>query len=216
MKKTIVKKETTAIEEYHAANPKVAKLHAVQIKNILKHVNGFYDEMRPALMSFVAGAENARRAGVLLKEFEETLPGKRLTIDFFQQFKDSFKDAKGQSIPYDQIQWFIRLADQRQEPFRLVSDIAPVYKQLLIGSGELEVEGRAPQSPHAPQAPTEALKSYFSTDIVKTIQSLRENVNYCPEGHLRPDLKELLLVDMKPKLSAWDDARDWLRQELGV
>jgi len=212
---TLATTKPSAIAEFHEANPKMKKLHETQIKNILKHVNGFYDEMRPALHGFVAGAENARRAGVLLKEFEDTLPGKSLTIDFYQQFKSSFVDAKGQCIPYDQIQWFISVG-KRETQFKLIGDVFPVMKQLLIGSGELELEGRAPQTPHAPQAPTEALKAYFDTSIVKTIQSLRSNECYCPDGHLRPDLKELLLLDMKPKLATWDDARDWLRQELGV
>jgi len=73
----------------------------------------------------------------------------------------------------------------------------------------------ASQSARIPPSPTEALKSHFNTSIEKTIKALRTNPHYCPDGHLRPDLKAVLIEDLRPRLIVWDEIRQWLRQELG-
>ena len=205
----------TARAEFLAQNPKAAKLQKAIISKFLTFADGYFCEMKTVSEKFVTGAENARMAGTYLREYADTIPGHDITIDIYQQEKHLFVRPNGLRIDYDTLQWFLRMGKPDVAPFKLIGGVFPVSKQLLIFSGELTPPERGPQSPHIPPEPTVALKAYFDSSLAETIAALRSNVKYCPGGHLRPDLKPLLFEDLKPKLAAWDDSREWLRQELG-
>jgi hypothetical protein len=205
----------TARAEFLAQNPKAAALQKKTIAEFLRYANGYFDDVSEVTKKFITGAENARVAGTYLTEYVESLPGKKLTPDFYEQEKSMFVKRDGMRISLDQLNWFMGVAERRKEKFELISDVFPIGKDMLLQSGELPLIDRGPQSPHIPPEPTVALKAYFDSSLAETINALRSNEKYCPGGHLRPDLKPLLFEDLKPKLAAWDDSREWLRQELG-
>ena len=202
--------------EFLAHNPKAAKLQKRTIAEFLRYANGYFEDVGTVGKKFVTGAENARLAGTYLSEYVESLPGKKLTADFYEQEKELFVTAKGLRLTLDQLNWFMSVAERRKnEPFKLISDVFPEARQMLITSGQMEQTERGPQVRQVPLAPTIALKAYFDLSITKTIDELRTNPSYCPDGHLLPDLKLRLLEDLRPKLAAWDEAREWLRGEFG-
>jgi hypothetical protein len=206
--------------DFRASHPKQAALENEQLRKALEHAAAFYTGMKPALQQMVTSAEQARMAGIYFSEFIETsLPGKKLTLDLYQQDKHLYLDKQtGLRISFEQVNWFVSIARRRaNEPFLLVGDVLGEAKQLAFACGELGLDTkRAEQTAHVPPAPTDRLKQLFGDDLAATIAQLRGNANYCPNGRLRPDLAAVLAEDLKPKLVAWDEGRAWLRTELGI
>lgn len=203
--------------EFLAQNAQAARLQKSQLAEIIKRIGKFFEVFKPAMMGVVASAENARQAGVMLCEFEETLPGRKLTLDFYEQLRAEFVDRRGHAISFDQLQWFMRVARQHPDPFTEILDALQYKQPMLLASGEFNLESqRPPQTSHSPPEPAERLKAYFDSGLADTIRALRENPDYCPGGRLRPDLREVLMEDLAPKLKVWDEGREWLRSEMGI
>jgi hypothetical protein len=198
-----------------AANPDRAQLTRGHLASALGHVDEFSGDIKTGAEQFVTGSEHARQAGIYFKEYTEMLPGKKLTLDLYEQDKHLFITPKGLRVSHEQVLWHMRVAG-RQEPFTLISDVAGFYKEALLGAGVIDKEAREQQTAHVPPEPPEKIKEYFSISIADTINALRQNPKYCPDGHLRPDLRATMAVDLKPKLTVWDSAREWVRQEIGL
>ena len=77
--------------DYLAQNPKAAKLLKEVVKKIMHHASGYFEKAYEARDAVVDAMENARQAGEFLKEYIESLPGKKLTIDIWQQDRHLFR-----------------------------------------------------------------------------------------------------------------------------
>lgn len=211
-------------EAFLAANPQAKELQAAQVEEFKRLFAELMDGGAPLpslLTGLINKAEQARRIGIVLVEFVDTLPGKRLTADFYEQTKHLFVDGHGQSVPLHVLEMFIRHARKNEQPITTIG-AALDSQQLLLGAagGDFALVAESQRTPpvlHPPANPLNQLKDTFAhLDLSSIIARFRSNPNYCPGGKLRPDLAAALKVELKPKLQEFDEVREWIKREIGV
>ena len=171
---------------------------------------------RVMLKGIVIKAEEARQAGIELALWSDTLPGRRLTVDFYEQHKHELLDATGAPVRFDLLEWLIKTArENAQSPVETLHD-ALKYKQGFLGvCGQMELwENAAPPQRAVPPAdPLVDLKKYLAPTVIPgMLARLRDNPNYYVGGQLRADIRQLWAAEFAPTFKAVDD----FRRELGA
>jgi hypothetical protein len=202
--------------DYLATNPRARQLQDAQLKQITERIGHFRKKMIGVARDFVKAANDSREIGILIIDFLDTLPGKQLTTDFWQQMEGLFIDCFGNPISQEQLKWFVSIANKNPKPFENIIEAFQFRQTLMLASGadELILESeRGPQTSHSPTNPLLELKNVLAfarlEDVYKRLSS---DQNYFPDGHLRPDLRDTLIVELKPTFELVDK----LKLELGV
>lgn len=228
---------TTALAEFRAANPKVRALQDAQVAEFrvkFSELLGGEFALPRVLHAFVDKAELARQIGIVLIEFAETLAGKKLTLDFYEQAKELFTDAHGQCVPFEQLQWFMAVPRKYPEPITQMRQALECRQLLLVVSGEadfaLQAESqRGPQTPHPEPDPMETLFTLFDgAPVCAAVEKLKSQAGYwvvsddgrsdgqAAERRLRSDLVAAMRLELGPKLEQFDAARTFVKEQLGI
>jgi len=204
--------EATPRATYLATNPEAKKLHNCQVKEFRRKYCDFIDggvELKGLFKSFIKKADQAREIGIVLIEFCESLPGAKLTRDFYEQEKEFFTDGQGRPVSFDMLQWFMRIARENLDP---IADIATAlkYRQpmlLATGDNELVLQSERPQQRHVP--PPDNLATFKEmlnpSEWIDAWKQLQSNENYCPDGHFRDTLREILNEQLAPTFPVWHE-----------
>jgi hypothetical protein len=185
------------------ANPRAREVWEAFVAKLQELTSKYRASAQTVAQQMVDTAELGRQIGLLVVELENELPGKRLTEDFWRQHPELQLDRMGQPITREMLDWFVGIA--RKYPNQVtIEDIAKVARgtqQLLLPGGfELESE-RAPQVAHAPAAPIAQLKERLDVVQMREVWSrVKSDGAYWQDGHLRPDLKETLRVELEPSI----------------
>ena len=154
--------------------------------------------LRATAQSFVLKANNARELGEILIEWQETLPGRKFTRDFYEQHKREFMDEAGLIIPFEQLEWLIRVARAEKEP---VDDLLTAWKcrtPMLLALG-LEDAERPPGKPVIQADEVAKLQEIFDPAEIETRwNAFLSSPRYCPNGVIRDEWKEVLMHQLKP------------------
>lgn len=216
-------REPTAIEAHNAANPEMRELRESSIGKFIELFNQMCAGLDDVLRGLIVKAETARQAGIYLKEFADTLPGKRLTPDFYEQCKALFCDGRGQTIPYATIVSLIRNAEKHPAPIVAMKEALEVRQLLFEVSGEPEFQlaGEPVVKTRIPPPDEFGRVSNFIEkpdldEFVNSWQALKQNPNYFPGGHIRPDLRETYVHEWRPKLEKIAPVLAEIRAELGI
>ena len=203
--------------DYLAANPKAAELQKAHLKEITRRIGAYRKKMLGRAQDWIDAANEARAIGILINDFLDTLPGKQMTTDFWGQMEKLFVDPYGNPITQDQLKWFVKVANAAPAPFKDILGALAYRQPLLLAAGDnelLELIGeRPPQTLHAPPNPLNELKTVLNhVELQGIFKRLRGDVNYCPGGRLRDDLREILRVELAPTKKILDE----LWTELGM
>jgi hypothetical protein len=188
--------------DYLAANPKAARLQTAQISEIVARFSKFVGDFKPVLKQFVVSAESARQIGILVDEFFDTLPGKRMSKDFWQQMRHLFKDANGRQIELEMLEWCAKLARSHPEPIKDVATALQYRQSLLFVSGE--VEATSEKHCRLPADPLALIREWFD-EARDAVTALRNDQRYYKDGRIREDLKPILRIELEPKKKVVDD-----------
>lgn len=204
-------KTESSLESFHSANPKARKLYEAQIKEFRAKFAKFVTGLKPLLAEFVDKAESARQIGIVLVEFTDTLPGKKLTADFYQQVKDEFTDAKGQSVPLELLEWFIRVARNNPDPILDFATADKWRQPMLLATGDesFRLTGdHAGQVAHVPPTPLEMLKTRLNyVELESLWKKFTENDKWYENGVIRQDLREVMVEELRPTIVLIDKIR---------
>ena len=217
-------KDITRRDHYIAENPMAGTVQDAQVKHICKLISRYVRDVKGSIAGMVDSAELARQIGIAIIEFEDTLPGKRLTEDFWRgdggRFRQIFKTVSGFSIEREQLEWFAMVARRYKYPITNILDVLPIQKQLLLATGEDEFQLIGQREAQNKKAAIdewgEITEWVEGLDIFSKWKAARMNAHYFPNGHLRSDLKETWSEHWKPKLEDLDRFREDIRRELGV
>jgi len=209
--------QTGARADYLDAHPKAKALQESHLKTITSRIGNYRKKMIGRAQDWIDAANEARAIGVLIVDFLDTLPGKQLTTDFWGQMEKLFVDQYGNAITQDQLKWFVKVANAAPAPFKDILGALAYRQPLLLAAGDSDVlqliSERAPQILHAPPNPLNELKTVLNhTELEDIFKRLHGDVNYCPGGRLRQDLRETLRVELAPTFALLDE----LRLELGI
>lgn len=155
-----------------------------------------------AVKTIIVSTEKSRQAGISLMNWCETLPGRRLTIDLYEQHKHELVDSRGISLTYPEIMWFIGLAKtNKDKPIETLYEAIKYRQGLLIANSEGESweDVRPPQKAVPPPDPLVDIKKIMNPAAIGDAwKRLQANPNYFRGGHLREDLRDTLIEDFKP------------------
>jgi hypothetical protein len=206
------KPASTARADYLESNPKAAELQRAHLKEITTRIGNYRVKMLKRAQDWIDTANEARDIGVLINDFLDSLPGKQMTTDFWEQIGKLFKDQFGNPITQDQLKWFVKVANAAPKPFDNVIAAMAYRQPMLLAAGDpgiLELESeRPPQLLHAPPNPLNELKTMLNhSELEDIIMRLRSDTNYCPGGRMREDLRATLRVELEPTFRLVDEIR---------
>lgn len=84
-----------------------------------------------------------REIGMLIKKALESLPGKQMTIDFWQKQGHLYRDQYGNPISREMLIWFVRVSENEKEPIDDIPTALSYRKQMMMLLG-FELQGEAP------------------------------------------------------------------------
>lgn len=160
----------------------------------------------------VSLANDGRRIGILILEWWDKLPGKQMTIDFWQQYESRFVDQCGHRVTLDMLKMFVRIAQNNPQPFTSVQT-AMSYRQLLFGAAGFELEGgRLLQHAHEPPNFYNELidKIFDPKPVTKCLEALANDPNFGPVEHWPAERKTRVLLQLKP----FDERYEEFKQKL--
>src|SRR5580692_3387947 len=110
---------TTAIAKLPAADEAikhhteiVRKEEAVLRAEICNRVGNYRERVVQTAKDVVGLANAGREIGLLYKKMLDFLPGKQMTLDFWQQQQALFVDQFGNQISLENLKWFTKIADK--------------------------------------------------------------------------------------------------------
>jgi len=210
--------EARRVHEEHMAEfrEKVATLGSGNISAVISEIRrnndlteekiiGMITQNLPAksvMLSMIYSAEKSRQIGITLLNWSETLPGRRLTVDLYEQHKHELVDPHGRIATYQQIMWWIDQAKKHPEPIVNLYESLKCYQGLLIANSlgeKWEDSNRRMQKAVPPPDPLVDLKKILDPASLKdTWKRLQANSDYFHGGHLREDLRDTLIEDFRP------------------
>jgi hypothetical protein len=202
--------------DYLAANPRAAALQAAQMSEFHKRLSELLGGLHSILHGFVDKAEQARQIGIVLIEFVDTLPGQKLTPDFYEQLKPEFTDPQGRLTSLELLEWFMKVARHNLDPIADFETALKWKQPLLLATGDPEFKlETVREAGERPEAKDEwgHLKEWLSEpDLEEWLIKLHQNPAYYTNGQMRPDLRAMMAEEWKPKFKVLDE----LRRELGI
>lgn len=204
------------LDAFRAANPKVKEVQDALLEELHQRRVAHREGLSPLLHKFINKAEQARLVGIVYLEFADTLAGKKLTRDFYEQAKHLFTDAAGLVDSFEMVEWYMRQARHNPEVIDSIQTAIKWHQTQLLASGEAEfqlevetvVKNRIP-----PKDELGKLQSWLENpEVVDVWERLKQNPNYFQNGHLRPSLRATMAEEFRPIIAVVDE----LKAELGL
>ena len=212
--------------DYLAANPKAARTWAAGMAEFKRKFNHFIfgdgecDGVKVVLQNMVHKTDEARQVGITLVELADMLPGRELTMDFYEQHKAEFTDAHGQPVAFQILQWFIRTARKNPEPIDNFLVASNNFQPLLLTAGV--VEPVKVKSGDRTGKPAEMSNPYLKiTNWLDGAADVREQINeFEKHPHFGSfdtlnDRRADLHWELKQKFQAAKAVIDWGLTKLG-
>ena len=209
--------EPTNRELYLAAHPKARQVQDSFAAEFQRRLTDLQTGIGTLFRGLVDKAESARQLGILLIEFcESELPGKKLTRDLYEQLKPIFVDGQGRQLSFETLEWLMATTRKCLTPIEDLPQAVKWQQLLLVASGESELQLEAERPPAQRIPPKDEwgkLTAWLENPELEQIwPRLKTNPAYFPGGHLRPDLRAIMVEEWKPKFAVLDE----LRRELGI
>jgi hypothetical protein len=174
------------------------KVQSATVVTICSKIAKHRDKMHGVADDLLSGTNDGREIGILIQGFLDKLPGKRMTTDFWQQYKDQFV-IRGKAISHEELNWYVRLANSLPEP---VTDLRQVFaaRQMTFQAAGFELIGdRPPGMAHEPVLPYNEFLSHLNyAPIEGIVKKLERDPNYGPIHSWPAERKEILWVQVKP------------------
>lgn len=211
--------------EFEAAHPEAREIRIAAQKKIGELMGDLRTKVMPIVMDF---AKDMWQIGKQVEAFADTLPGKELTPDFYEQMQAGFVDKYGHPISHWALMTSLRMARRYPDGEITSFDVQEHWKQLPMFSG---VDGFAPPV----EKPGEKAKKKDSNPYmwiqglndrcVSDVESLRRNIDSFRHNPAFGDLSTLKSRDrqlhyevsqlFKSALKARQTECDVLREGLG-
>ena len=203
--------ELTKRADYLAAHPAELAVQTSTVKQITKAVTPLVKRTFVWIEQGIALANDWREVGIFYNELVDSLPGKRMTADFWQQMSGLFLDGEGKQISRNQLEWCSKLVASNPEP---IVDFQTVlaYRQGLLGAAGFKLIGDAPGN-------TEHHADFYNRlfillDVKKldtTLKGLETDANFGPVESWPAERKNRAWLQIKPLVDRVDELAAKLR-----
>lgn len=174
-------------QNYLAANPQYAELEAAQLSEICVEIGCWMSWYGATKEHLISGGEMARQIGDKIRNYADTLPGHKITEDFWQQIQDKLRLADGRQVTVEMLKWYEKVSRVNDaKPITTIFQVPPMPQMMLIGETEWEAsKSRAPQHARAPKNPYTIFSERLQADaILHELDELEQHPAY-GNGDLR-------------------------------
>lgn len=214
-----------------AADQALAHRHELELAEreklrltICERIGRYRNEVITDARRLVTRTNEAREIGLLVLKDWEQLPGKQMTIDFWEQTQEKYRDPTGQPILLDQLKWFVKIARNIPEPLDPDSGedllISMSYRQEQFGAAGFLLEGDAPGT-HAAEPPNYFLQlkrhvEKWAQEMVLVVRSLEANPHFGPIEAWPADRRALFLAKYEPAYKTFEAVYRKLTQPAAI
>lgn len=152
-------------------------------KEICKRIGQIRKKAHKVGKELVAICNDVIGVGNLIIKDWESLPGKEMTLDFWQKHETKYRDQYGVPITRENLKWCVRMATLNPKPITEVQH-AKTYERGIFSLIGFELQGEAPGSVMAPPMNyfTQLTNSIprIGRELELCIESLKKNPNFGP------------------------------------
>lgn len=176
-------------------------------QEICNRVGKLRDDAEKTGDKVIAMINEARAVGMLIIEAWDKLPAKQMTIDFWHQQHELYRDANGRPIELEWLKWMVKVS--RELPEALTKKDfrqAMGMRQQLFAMGEFKLEGDAPYLANGGSGGDG--KDFFSLFMVQPekferqfsniIKGLEDDAKYGPVSKWPKERKAVARSKMEP------------------
>ena len=184
--------------DYLATHPKEAAVQKATIETICGRIGKFRKDAENWGKQTVKLANDARAIGIFIKEFLDALPGKQMTLDFWQQFDAMFIDQFGHKITLETLRIFVRISDNSPDEIDNVQ-IAMSWRQPLLLAAGFELESDRPTgTAHAANFYNKFFQVLDVKRLDNVIVGLESDPEYGDIDQWPSDRRERVWLQIKP------------------
>jgi hypothetical protein len=209
-------------QDFLEKHPKELAVQTALLKKVTAPIVKLRDRTLKWMNDGIDLANDMREVGLYYNEIKESLPGKKMTIDFFRQYALLFTDTEGKQIPFEQLEYFGKLATVPEferikgggdgtvlEGFNVMLS----YKQAMFGAtGFLELEAeRPPQQAHDVNYYAKVLEKLEYSSLKAPIEKMEADPNFGPIEQWPSERREKFWIQVKPMV----DFIETLKRKLG-
>lgn len=200
--------------QYLATHPEEAAHQKAALEQIGRDIAELKDGIGATVVEFFkSNHKTLWQIGVKIAEFIDTLPGKDLTVDFYEQMKADFVDARQRPIERHLLIFLAGIARRYPDGVIPTFEINNFWRQLPLQFAEepdLKLISEKPGAGRVPSNPYLFLAEYHvacakqRTELVETVKAFRENPQFGDFSTLRerrPDLHAELVEKFRTALS---------------
>lgn len=201
-------KPTRALAKLPAADAILARSREIELaeqrklrETICDRIGRYRREVTEDVRRIVSRANEAREIGLLILKDWEGLPGKQMTIDFWQQKQELYIDPSGSPILLEQLKWFVKVAMNEPQPITDLR-VALSYRQECFGAGGFLLIGDAPGGTASGQ------DNYFlsltrhfgkwTQEIETGLKALEQDANFGPVKGWPSERRLVVLAKVEP------------------
>lgn len=183
-------KNITPRAAFLESHPEARALQTAALAAIAEAMTGITDKFGQTIKDFVAS--NGRElweAGVKIADFIETLPGRELSVDFYEQLRAEFVDQRGRPIRHDILVWLASIArkypDGKIETFKVIEmwrDMVFYFaeeKNLKLLTDKPREPVRSPSNPYLDVfAVIHTKAAHEHRELDEAVKAFRENPQF--------------------------------------
>jgi len=130
-------------KDFLDAHPEEKKVAVATVRKITTEFDAIAKRISQWIKEGIDLANNIVEIGTFYLELCDSLPGKKMTVDFWRQYAPMFVDKNGTQIKQDQLEWAAKIARANPDGFKEIGDVFG-YRQQMLGVGGYELVGEAP------------------------------------------------------------------------
>ena len=180
------------------AHPEQLAVQNATVKSIVTKIDSLSKRVKKWVEQGIDLANELVEVGLFYVELCDSLPGKKMTVDLWQQHKSLFIGKDGKQITQDQLEWAGKLARAKQDGFTEIQEVFG-YRQQMLGSAGLELVGDAPGTTAHKISFYNKLFDVLDTKKLDTVLSGIENdKNYGPVESWDSERRQRVWIQTQP------------------
>ncbi len=213
-----------ARKEFLDKKPQELAVQTALVKKVCEPVAKLSEATLAWMNAGIDLANDWREVGIFYNEIVDSLPGKKMTVDFFRQLAPLFVDKHGNGIAMHRLEWAGKMA--RLDKFERIKDIesqngVPAgfnvmlsYRQAMLGAaGFFELEGeRQPQQAHEVNYYLKVLEMFNAAKLRTMVEKMEADPNLGKVETWPAARKEKFRMQIKPWVDAAPAALEYAKE----
>ena len=194
-----MKQITDSRSNYLKAQPEQLAVENATVKKITGKFGALSKRTSAWIEEGIDLANDWHEVGLFYIELCDSLPGKKMTTDFWvQHYRDIFKDKNGKQIEQDQLEWIAKFARANPDGFKDISGVF-AYRQQMLGAAGFELVGDAPgTTAHVVPYYSKLFTLLDTKKLDGVLKGLESDANYGTIDSWDSERKQRVFIQLEP------------------